>query len=400
MPTLMPLLSMVTSSYVLRREFRTDIIMTRSGREQRRALRGFPRRTIDLTSVLKGERHTLFNRFMNVGQRTSVYLADETRFARPESFSAVTPSFEFDPIPEWLYAGQRIVIFEGTRLEYNEIESNVGNTFNLATATTGWTSNAVVYPALVGWLSSEQQHSTPWFRTAVPAVRFAESPGTAVLNGVGDVEPDVPATETFNSREVFLFTPNKWDDIEVTHITPREDIDYGQGLITPFDVVGFTSQLRRVAYTMHRDDSEFLSSMFRRMRGQQGEFYMPTFENDLPPRVQANSGTAILEVEGTDVHTYYNGSTIYKGVAVFLDDGRIPSCLFNRVTSMATVGGHTQLTMANNWSQNIPVGTKISWMPVWRFATDIMEMEWVYNPLPQMHESVRCRTTFRVLEDL
>lgn len=393
-PFVFPILSMPSSSYILRRQYQTNIITSRGGQEQRRALRGIPRKTVEYSTAIKGNRWLDFNRRMVRGQRMRVIIADETRLVKTSSISSGS-DLPLESMPNWVQEGQRIVLvdFANERYEQQVIAGTDGDTAIMGSIPSStYPSGTYVYGGLKGWLEPNMDHDINWFRFAVPKLQFKEEPGTGVL------DPAMPIINYYNGREVFLFRPNLWIPVTITDASARETIDYGFGALEGFDIVGFTRRMWSAAYSMRDDNIDLLRGLFDRMKGQQGEFYMPTFQNDLPPKSQANSGTNTLTVEGRLVDQIFSDSTIYKAIAVILNEDPIPTVLYNRVTGIALSGNDSVLTVATNWTQNITVGTKISWMPVWRFATDIFETEYIRGP--QLDVVINTKPSFLMLEDL
>jgi hypothetical protein len=157
-----------------------------------------------------------------------------------------------------------------------------------------------------------------------------------------------------------------------------------------FHPVTFTSKLRQGVYTtLDFAAADVLREFFDRMQGRRGEFYMPTFRADLPLASAAASGTSTLTVTGTEVNAFYDGSTVYDAVATYVDG----AWRTNRVVGIAESGGNSVLTMSHVWGLDIPVDATVSWMPVWRFATDTFEVEWIMNRLATV------QMTFRMLEN-
>jgi hypothetical protein len=393
-PTVFPALSVPSSELNVTHQFQTNIIMSRQGREQRRALRGNPRRQLEYSTTITGQRWLDYRRFMVRGQRMLVSIAYEARVVTV--ISALTSnSFGVDSVPAWLVVGCPLILFKpGGNFFFTRVFSVVGSTVTItSTAATPIASGTRVYQALFGHLALQLDQANTVTQFGTGKVTFTEDPGLAAADF------DIPATTSWNGRECFLFTPNKFEPITITYSTDREDVDFGLGSLTSFDPTGLHQQMFGGTYGVSVLEAETLRAMFNRMKGQQGEFYMPTFENDLPPFVTATSGTNTLEVAGTDVKSFYQGSTIFKQLCVFLDEATpISTVVFNTVSSMALSGGNTVLTLANNWAQDITTSMKVSWMPVWRFATDMLQMTWTFNYY--LDARVTVKPTFKMLEDL
>lgn len=399
-PTFLPLFPIVgvpDLSLLLRRQYWTNVIFSRDGSEQRRALRGKPRRTIEYVTST-GLENTFwrdYTRWLVKGQRLQSFAADISRQVDSVSYSVGV--FTLDEIPYWAQAGVRLVLvdFDNHKFEISSIGSIVGNDIILGSISSyAWPNVTRIYAALLGWAAFDMDYDFNWFSFISPKITFNEDPAFSLL------EPDQPVMATFNGREVITFPPNIVSPVMVTNNSGMEAIDYGLGAVTAFDILGYTRRVMQVTYTMREDDAATIRAMFDRMRGQQGEFYMPTFEPDLTPKTQANSGTNTLTIAGPEVYNVYNGSPVYKCVAVFMDDARHPTCQYNKISSIALTGGNdSRLTFVNNWTSNVTTDLKVSWMPVWRFATDIYEEQWVRD-VDSDNPVINTKLALRMLEDL
>src|SRR3546814_17822345 len=59
----------------------------------------------------------------------------------------------------------------------------------------------------------------------------------------------------------------------------------------------------------------------QRLKGEQGEFWMPTFVADLVIAEAAANGTNELLVEGSEIADDYGADAVHKAIAVRLADG-------------------------------------------------------------------------------
>lgn len=316
-----PFTAVINRPYKVRREYRTEVLTSRSGMEQRRALRATPRKTVEFQTTLSPTNARGFAREMVTAQGRELILP-----ARPP-----------------------------------------------------------IHDALTGFLTPEHRVAQRWKHAVDPTIVFEETPGSAVA------ESDGTALATFEGREVWTSKPNIFDQIDITHLADRETIDAGHGIWAPFFPGDFVARLWQARYTtLDYAAAEVVRAFFTRMLGQCGEFFMPSFDNDLPPFVQANSGTSSLTTSGLEVFTFYNGHPAYRCICAELPNGAFQ---FNRVSSIGQSGGNSVLTLANAWAVNIPTTAQVHWMPLWRFATDVLEVDWV------MDRSARTQLALRMLHD-
>jgi hypothetical protein len=178
----------------------------------------------------------------------------------------------------------------------------------------------------------------------------------------------------------------------------RDLIDFNRGLTDSYAPQAFQTRLMTYAY-IGRDSIEAQAALdfFCRMKGQAREFYMPTWENDIPLGNTIPGGSTHLRVKGTSFATAYGDSTMYQAITLFLWDGTI----YNRVvTGINTVddllGQDTIISVSEAFPESIEVDDvrMISWLPVWRLASDTLTMAWKTNSVAQYQMAMK------MLEDL
>lgn len=391
-----PIWTQALRTLTVRREFRTDIIATRRGREQRRALRATPRKFMEFQSAFTGDLWRLFNDTMMFAQRTSWYFPDQSRVVSAPDGIGVSDVFDVSEAAGWLIPGAKIILHEGPnsdRLEVHTVESVAGSEVTLTAPTSDdWPEHTLVHPAMLGWLRGEVAGSV--LRGAVVDAQF----GIEVEPTEETIEPPLEADATFNGRDVWTLEPFQFRPAVVSHAQYREVIDALAGPVARFHPIEFSTRLWRAEFPLSDPtNADRVRSFFERMRGAQGEFYMPTFEYDLKPKVQANGGTSTLRVAGTLVELVYHDSTTHTAVAVTFEDGTVQ---YNAVESMTTNAGDTVITFADPWDQHVQVTDRVSWMPVWRFASDILDVQWLFDFGQPPTRWATIVPMFTMLEDL
>jgi hypothetical protein len=376
--------------YSVTREYRTEIINSRSGKQQRRALRDQPRKTVRYTSVVAGDCLREFRTAMASAQRAQALIPDRVTFATTGGLGSGATSVVVDPVPEWIVEDAELVLVSAATQGRRTVASVAGTTVNFDQ------SEAVVYPAgtrlcqgLVGWLAGEIQTENLSRRgVAVASIELLVDPITGVTEAVGT------AGTTLGGREVFLVRPDSWEPISIAHVQPFGEVDFGLNAVTRYWNQAFATQMWEGTYTACSTAKvTALRQFFDRMEGQRGEFYMPTHEPDLVLASGVTSAGTGMTVTGTDAATF-NGSTTHKAVAIRKTDG---SFVINTVTSIGTSGGNSVFVMGSGWSETVALAdvAMVSWMPTWRFAKD--EQTFRYG---QRATVADCRMAFEMLETL
>jgi hypothetical protein len=378
-----------SGSYKVTRTFKTDIITSRAGKEQRRAVRNRPRKSLEFTVTEFAARANLFARTLNKQiSSTPIYMADYSRQQLTTSSLATGASVVTVDVQQPWMVGP-VVLVNGSAMEVRQPGGVSGTTLTFGdTTANAWPVGTSVYPALLGVLGTEIKGSRPADQTITATVTFDVTPTS---------EPEInpaAASTLFNGREVFLAKPDWGQTLNLNFGHPFETIDFGQGAVTYNQPIGFSHLTQQATWLqMTAAANGLIEDTFIRAKGQRGEFYMPTWVNDLPLLALAASGQPVFSVAGTDVATAYAGDTVFDAVCAVFNDGTFE---FGKVSSIAAVGGNSRITLSANLATALDPTTvaMICWMPVWRFASDALTCEWITNQV------VQCQLSVVSLEDL
>lgn len=375
-------------SYKVTLSFKTDIWSSRSGKEQRRAARKTPRRSLQFSSVAVGESLRRFRRLMASWQNKTLVMPDVVR--------ATTLSASVDggdlviPVAstaDWLASGATVVLINGEDREIRKIAYVDGLNVVMTAGGAAWPAGTKVHPGLEGMVASELPTNLPTNAVAKIDVRFNVTPASepALSSGTPDA--------TLAGREVFTKTPNWARGTDVTFSYPSENVDYGSGVIATFRPIGFGTQVPRATF-VGQDAAAVLKleQFFRRARGRQGEFYLSSRVDDLPMAAPSLVGNFYLRVVGQEVYAAYTQDTVHRAVEVLLTNG---TRIWRAVDQVDVVndgdGNDTLLHVTQAWPQTFAPSdvVRISWMPVSRFASDEMTIEWLSNTVAQTQLSMQ-----------
>jgi hypothetical protein len=324
---------------------------------------------------------------MTQAQRFPRLLADRAKFHRlTATFASAANSLTISPVPEWIVEDAELVLSSGSTMEGRTVASVVGTTVTFdETNTADWPAGTRLHAGLIGWVSPSiiaPNLSPRGVRQA--NIEFDEKPGSSEPEGVGT------ASTTLGGREVFLRKPDVWVPMETTFAAEGVgNVDFGFGTVERYFMHEYPTRLFQASYTnCSVAKATEIEQMFNRLQGRRGEFYMPTWAPDLVPVSGIASAGTTITVEGTGVDTSYDGSTVYKGVAVRKTDG---SWLVNTVSSIAPSSGNSVITVGSGWSETVALGAidMVCWLPVWRFATDSLTMVWVRETVAQTRLSLQ-----------
>lgn len=371
-------------------EYKTEVITSRAGREQRMALRTTPRKTVEYASLIYEETRREFSRALDKYHHVDHVVADIPRHVVAVSeVPAIAGPVTVDEIPDWIDDNQVIVIVNGrdVNLRYVDTVDEDNNIITLKNDGAAMPAGSYICFGMVGNIDPNIQTRRLTNEAAEVVFRFRTSPGREDY-----LEPPA-AAETYSGREVFLTKPNWSDPVSIDFERSVNEIDYGRGVITRFVPIPFGAHLFRATFT-NRDyaAAKAIRDTFIRMRGQRGEFFMPTWEADMMMKLAAGSGTASIRIEGTEVAETYASHKVFKSIMVLMNDGtRYYRTATNAFTVDDVNGNDSILQLSATWPVTIEPEdvAMICWMPCCRFATDALTIDWLTDSKARMQLNIR-----------
>lgn len=364
--------------------FRTQIIVSRDKTEQRIALLDEPRRTFSFLVTVHADKYRKLMREMVQGAARDWWVRDPTTSV-PVVSGVLSGGDTITPIllAPWMTIGRKVVLSMRDRSELFTISAvGVDLTF-VETFTSDWPASTRVSLAQNAWIEVGSESDIFTDNVAEMKLTFAVVPGS------GPVEIPEPALTVFNSREVFLKKPNWGNTLEGVFNAFREPVDYGKGRIANFVMADFLPIGRQSTYlSRNREELNSMRQFFLRQSGQQGEFYMPTWTQDIIPASNLAAAGNTLVVGGTELYDAYHDDPAYHAVILFLVGGAV---LIRLISGMGINMGNSVLTMTQSWGSNISQAEirMVCWLPLWRLASDALTIEWLTGQVGQTVLSMR-----------
>ncbi|MEM9043407.1 MAG: hypothetical protein AAGC81_01840 [Pseudomonadota bacterium] len=378
-----PIYTDVTASL----EFLTDIQSFQNGDEQRRALRNEPRRALRYThSARNSDARRIIRNFMGLHQDDWA-VPDRTRAVAGGSYEAGATQITAAETRNWMINGESVAVVEGVRVEARTMSGVSGSTLTFVeTNGLAWGADVLVMPLVSGRF--EEQIST---QQRVPShidisIAFDAKP---------EFEPIITppaAPQTLDGFELWTARPMPFEAADLEFISNVSRIDYSIGLWGERKPVSFTSRLERLTWRFgSRSAHQEFEDLFLRMKGQRGEFYMPTWQEDFNVLGTASSGSNTIDVVG-DVDLTLGSSEVWRAIAVEFNNGTVEA---HKIQSIASLGNNATITIDGTWGADVSAGTveRVMWCPRWRFATDTLQTLWRVADYPQV------RIGFRTLLD-
>lgn len=350
-------------------EFKTTVAASQNGTEQRRALRQTPRVSYEFSTILTEAGVHRHMADLAASQDSLFTVPTPWRWTRIAGITGAVVTLA--EVPFWVQAGVRLILESATQQEIVTVASVSGSDVTLS-AEPGYSfaANDRLWHAGLARAQDKVTLAAQTNTVFDGQVSFALDPGADPL-----VLPTL-ARSMHEGKDILAIRPN-WQSAPRFEIaTSRDLVDFGRGVIGDYNALPYHSRTLRLGYTFTdpRAAEEFLA-FFCLCQGKRASFWMPTWTADL---TTTNTVARNIEVAGTDIYDAYNGSPVYNAIYWA---GQV-----NRVSSMEVInsGADTRLVMADSWSNTIPAGTRLSWCPLWRWATDKLTFEWETNGVAEV----------------
>jgi hypothetical protein len=358
-----------------RLEFRTSIIESRNGREQREAIRQRPRVSYDFRADQLDRRVNhlwaeLHDFPTGIGEGLSVFPLVWRYVTLTTTHTIGLQVLTVDESDRWwLQDGARIVIDNGEAMEAHTVASVGSGTISIEDPTTiALAAGNRVYAAFDARLKDEQTLDYSTSRHAAIALQVEGDPGTL------DDWPDTISVPVHEGYPAFIETPN-WRKKVSARITDNRDvIDFGYGRVQARRNKDFATVQQTMGFTfLDPAKADRVMAFFNHAKGRRGYFWMPTQTHDFALAATAAVDTDQLVVVG-EHYSIFEDSDAFNTVMVKWPDGAIQ---FNRITALSTGSGATTLTFYDTWEREVTSACMICWAFWARFFNDTMETSWL-----------------------
>lgn len=366
-------------SYQVTYAYKTDIITSEDGHEQRRRLRTTPRKTIQFQVTANADRFRALRRTLGGRQGELLLFPEVTRKTLTTAVSDIgSKTFAIESAPAWLIRGAQVLLVVGDQAELRTVDVPTSGSVTFVEANTAaWPVETWICWALTGRLGSSQDTSQPVNGLIEASIVLNVEPGS-------EPAPAPPAaTTTFNGREVFLEPANWADAQDILFTRTFETVDYDQGQTATFLPTAFGQETRTGTFLAATpDQAQRLLDFFDRCVGCQGEFYAPSGEPELALSANVSGGSSTLHIVGSDLADAYADDISRKAISVLMLDGRR---FYAEVDSLAISGSESLVHLVQPAPYALTAATvaAISWMPVCRLASDQIIMEWLTDGVAQ-----------------
>jgi hypothetical protein len=358
--------------------FKTTVVTSRDGTEQRSAIRNTARVAMTVELLAWGpELHRVKADLLTDPLTKFHYATAWRQTALATDAMAAADSITVAEVPFWLVAGCPLVLRTPTDEQAVKVVGVAGSAITLdAPVAVDMLAGAKVYHAYTAPFEDSVSFK------AVTAGIFS---GAVTANAVPGSDPQPTpalALDVFEGDVVFPHKPNWRDRPQIKIGQGREVFDPGSGLIDEFSPTGHTHIDARFLFSkIGAAEAEKLIGFWVDRKGKRGQFRVPTFVQDFDVTQVEIAGTSTFRVRGEDFLPAYRFSDTYNVVAL---RGADNSLELQRIASMSVVGGDTEITFTQPWSQAITPFSRLHWCPLSRFGSDKLRVEWETAELADM----------------
>lgn len=371
-----------------RLEWKTDVLTSYNGTEQRLAIRSTPRRNMSYQFFIdnNNDRRKFEAVLHNWGGRQWMLPIWNEGQPLPTSVESGDLSLTLDRISgDWKATGTAIIVRGPFDFEALTVTSVVGNTIEFDDPIfSAWTTGAKIYPSVSAYLSDVQ---------ALERFTGATEGGRCDFMIV-DPEETLPTyTPTLYKGHPIVEAPNWSQDITNDYSRKLAVVDYMVGKFRKTDEAGVPFQI--ISHHITADGKaaiDQLRAFLYYARGKQRVFWLPTFCEDLILHSEATSGAGYIDVEPGLIVQHLWGKPNRRDIRVELYSGAV---YFRRLTNATDAGNYERLHLEAGIPTTLNSSTvsRISWANVARLDTDSVTMLWRHD------DWVDCSFNWRTVRD-
>lgn len=359
-------------------EWKTDVLRSKNGDEQRRQLRQVPRRGFEYNLMVSGEIASMIEAYVwswhdknfalpvwtDIGRITGT--TDVPVLATTIPLVTATLGFRADDFA--------VLIENAKTFEVVEIGSVSANSLTIKSGLArSWPVGSKVYPLIVSHLSESVTLSRKNSRVVTGGVRFMTSPDI--------VDPNIPtlaAGSMYDGYEVVTAMPNWKDSVDNEFSRLFDTVDSGVGAVRFFQREKTSRIVRPFSWWLKsRAQIEAFRGLVGRLSGQSKSCWMPSWNDDFTIAATTLSNSNIVTVKGiwfsgmvgVDIQrdrlmiTLPNGTTVYRRIV-------------NMTPNYSTDTTQLQLDSVLGTTISVNDNSRVRFMLKCRLATDKVVIPW------------------------
>lgn len=368
--------------------FKTSIIESRNGIEQRMAMRVLPRVTMSYRSTVRDAAFSRLGADLIGGQNREWFVkVPFRRVAVTESRTLGSSVITVEGYRDWMQPGVYIITETDDFVHVSQIdtwESETSRIILQETADVAIPAGAQVYYAHKVVYAETASVDLSLSRLAEHDTQFAAVPGNELTDPVVSISP-----EQFLGHDVFSTRPNWADEPEFEYLADRRVVDSDRGVWDLASVRPFVIRNMSFQYLLRTQSAaEVLIAFFYRHRGKRGQFWASSHAQDITLRQAVSAGAQSFETFDRDWFDAIKNSTVYN-VLVLPDGQRV------RISDVSlTAEGNTEFDLQETLDSPLDPTSRVSFLTLCRFASDALKIDWrtdgvgecalTFTPLPNL----------------
>ena len=355
--------------------FRTEVLRSRQGAEQRVAQRNRPRRAIQFETLLDPVRMRRAAMFSAAQQAQLKYVAHPRDVVKlREAAVAGERRLLLETLPTWIARGRQVVLETREGSEIARVDTVTGTRANLVTPLIGnFEAGTRVVRAIFGRVVGGTRVRAVASRVGTVQIVFEEEVENAWHDAALTTVPN--SVQIVNGKEYFDI-PAQWSDgVTVQFQQSRDNLDLGRGVFDGFFPEMFTNRRTQVGLLLATPEQyASLVGLFYRAKGKQQSFYTSGLVDEIRPSQDVASANTTIRFAGVEFSNAFDDQRIYKRLVIVADGVRS----FHEVDDIAVSGNNSVVTLTAAVGRAIEVENIrfMSWVLLTRFEADLLTLNW------------------------
>lgn len=363
--------------------FRTEIIVSRDGTEQRIGNRINPRVGYDYSVLLREQNYRSAMTRIGKDQGKKFFFPhprEPVVLTTLLSSAGLTFNIAGTP-PRWLIPGVYLVLEARSGLiGFGVVIGVTGSTINLAAPVgKSFPAGSMARLSVEGRFDGPTEFTMLTSDKATVNTKFTGDPVDTPHLTYG------PAPVTLDGEEFFNLKPNWRAGMEIAFEQQVELLDLNRGAIDAIFPITFSPRTQKLTYTAKSVEVlDRIVGLFYRASGRRRRFFMPLWSDEIRPFGIAFSGSNSFTVRGREfAETYGNGA--YNRLVIRRSAAQAELIL--RVNSVTVDGaGNSVVNLAAPAPDDIIESevTSMNWIMPVRFASDRLTISWLTDGVAEI----------------
>lgn len=353
-------------------KWNTDIMRSRNGNEQRKAVRKNPRRKFEMSFRAAKRNRRLMENILQKAQARDVLLPVWTDWRQSkQTVSDGDATIPVDTTQTELAAGNLCMIMtDPFSYEIREIETVSSSSVTLTTALDNdWPQGSFVVPCIITMIENEPEFERINDDTIEVEMLFRS-------NTAYNYFDEGTQSKSYKNREVST-RRNYNQQVSESYRRQKNVIDTETGTFKQFDKTGYSNRENTII-VRPTDREEMLDQkrfLFRR-KGQQNAYWQPSWLPDIKPVNPIQSSATRFDIEDIGYSVYIDTHEIKNDLRILLEDG---SVLYREVVGATSNNdGTEELEIDASFGQLIDPADiyRADFLELARLNADRFEIEW------------------------